>query len=60
MSDIDFCKCYVKCNVKCATCDKPFKTPETKEEIIKDLKRKIRDNLESNFGYMMDLEYLEG
>ena len=59
MSDINFCKCYVKCNVKCATCNLPFYVPETKEELIKDLKRKIRNNNESNFSYMMDLEYLE-
>lgn len=55
----EYCKCYVKANVKCASCDKPFKPITTKEEQIKELRKKIYNNIQDNIIYEMELRELE-
>ena len=56
---MDYCICYVKTNIKCATCDKLFKTPYTKEEQIKELKKLIKQNVQDNIIYKMEIRDLE-
>jgi hypothetical protein len=56
---MDYCKCYVKTNIKCATCDKPFKQPSTKDEQILELKKLIKQNVQDNIIYKMEIRELE-
>jgi hypothetical protein len=56
---MDYCNCYVKTNIKCATCDKLFKTPSTKEEQILELKKLIKQNVQDNIIYKMEIQELQ-
>ena len=56
---MDHCKCYVKTNIKCATCDKPFKTPQSKSEQIEELRKLIKKNVQDNIIYKMEIRELE-
>lgn len=56
---MDYCKCYVKVNIKCAKCDKPFKIPDSKDEAIEELKKKIKDTQVDLVCLKMELRELE-
>lgn len=56
---MDYCKCYLKTNIKCATCDKPFKPPQSKSEQIEELRKLIKKNVHDNIIYKMEIRDLE-
>ena len=56
---MDFCKCYIKTNIKCAKCDKPYKIPTSQEEQIEALKKKIQSNKIDNICYKLEIQDLE-
>lgn len=56
---MDFCKCYIKTNIKCAKCNKLYGVPITSEEQIKELKKKIKSNNIDNICYKLEIQDLE-
>lgn len=56
---MDYCNCYVKTNIKCAKCNKPFKLPDSKKEAIEDLKKKIMSAQADLMCYRIELRELE-
>ena len=56
---MDHCKCYIKSNIKCAICDKPFKLPQSKSEQIEELRKLIKKNVQDNIIYKMEIRELE-
>ena len=56
---MEYCKCYIKTNIKCAKCDKPYELPTTKQQQIDALRKKIHSNVIDNTCYKMDIKELE-
>jgi len=55
----EYCNCYVKTNIKCAKCNLPFRNPETKQDQIDELMKKIRNNVQDNIIYKMEIRELQ-
>ena len=56
---MEYCKCYIKTNTKCAKCDKPYEIATTKQQQIDDLRKKIHSNIIDNTCYKMEIRELE-
>jgi len=55
----EYCNCYVKTNIKCAKCNLPFRIPETKQDQINELMKRIKNNVQDNIIYKMEIQELQ-
>ena len=55
----EYCNCYVKTNIKCAKCNLPFRNPETKHDQINELMKRIKNNVQDNIIYKMEIQQLQ-
>ena len=56
---MEYCKCYIKTNTKCAKCDKPYEIATTKQQQIEALKKRIHNNIIDNTCYKLEIRDLE-